>query len=573
MSATYSLAAADWSISALKVIDYIGDAHGGANPSYASGIELHRWLGDLSDDAAYAGDDILDRTKPVASKRSTNFIITLKSGYTITDTAIEHLYDVSITEGDTGVDQKIWDGITVYGNCPVIHVLQSGVKIANDFWNNDPDALGFGLHSTTGISHKFLVKVHDFAADGGDIDGRRLIGTTRAWNKSWKEFSINGSERGKNTLALDQKSDLNNTNTTGVVGALVGISNQNEGYVGIDADGDTTDEYYYSSWTKGANSINDLYEFTKLQAYDGSAETLYGLPASGFRGITHEIDYDTLAGGSFTEASSVTFGNGATAQILADNSADTLWVQLLTGVAPSDNDTITQGGVTAAVNITVTEISLDTPFLGASIGTAVIGAYGFGISDALTTSDKLTDLSGNVITPPSVVVFTAGNLFKGSVTLFPWDGVTVDSEGNPVYKENQMTIATALTGVAETDVVVNAIPDNTPDTGEIRIVLDSGANIILAYTARDTGTDTYTIAPTDFTGDNATISNNVWNAYLDDALNSASAITKQFTYTYGSDVKAVLEVRDPVNLMQPFVQPVTLGSTNQTINAIRSSDA
>ena len=579
MGAVYSLVASDWSISAGKVIDYIGDDHGGVSPSYASGIQFHRWAGDLSDDPAYTGDDILDRTKPVASKRSTDYILTLKNGYTLTDAAAEHLYDVSITQGTEGVDQKIWDAITVYGNCPVIHVLQAGLKIADDYWNNDPDSLGLGLNSTTGISHRFLVKVHDYVANGGDIDGRRLIGTSRAWNKTWKEFPINGTERGKNTLALDQKNDLNNTQSTGTIGALVGISNQNEGYIGIDADGNGSDEYYYASWTKGVNSTKDLYEWVKLQGYDGSAATLYGLPASSFRGITHSVAISGGAG-TWVEPESLSWGSGVTAgtgQLLAvDNttssSATVLHIQLLTGVIPAANTITGNGGATATAG-TVTERSVETPFIGASTGAAIIGGFGFGISSILSTADTLTDLAGNAVTPPDVVSVTIGNLFKGSVTLYPWDGSTVDSDGNPVYNPSQMTLTTALTGAAVTSVVVNVVPDNTPDTGFIRIELDSGNSKLVAYTAVDTGTDTYTIGSTDFSGDNASISNGAWNAYLDTTLNNLTAGVESFTYTYGSDVKAVLEVRDTPNLIQPYVQPVTLSNTSQTINAIRNSDA
>lgn len=581
MAATYSLVPADWSISSAKVIDYIklSGSHASAdNPSYASGIQLHAWLRDLSDDPAFAGDDILDRTKPVASKRSTDYILTLKNGYTITQRAIEHLYDVSITQGTAGVDQVIWDSIVVYGNCPVIHILQEGNKVANAFWNNDPAGNGLGLNSATGISHRFLIKTYDDAL-GGDIDGRRLIGTARAWNQTWKEFKINGTERGKNTLALDQKTDLNNPNTTAAVAGLTGISNLNKGYSAIDANGDGTSEHYFSKLTKGTNSIRDLYEWAKLQAYDGSTATLYGLPAAEFRGITHEITIDTTTG-TFVEPEALSWGTGATAgtgQLLAINSTTAgtkMWIQLLSGVAPTDNMTITgAGGATCLVNVTVTEHAIDAPFIGASTGSAIIGAYGVGISDTLTTSDKLTDLTGATISPPNVVTVTAGNLFKGSVTLYPWDGTTVDGDGNPIFDATQMTVATALTGAAVTSVVVNAVPANTPDTGHLRITLDSGKTVLVAYTAVNTATKTFTIASTAFNTDNASIGNGVWVAYLDATVNNASAGTLSFNYTYGSDVKAVLEVRDAPNVIQPYIQPVTLGSTSQTINAIRNSDA
>lgn len=567
-----SIVAADWSISAGKVIDYIGDDHGGASPSYATGIELHRWLSDLTDDAAYTGDDIIDRTLPVPSKRSTDFIIRLVNGYTITANAIEHLYDVSITQGTDGVDQIIWDAIVVQGNATTVHIIQNGAKLADDWWNSNG---GLNPDAAKGITHRFLIKVHDFVANGGDIDGRRLIGTSRPWNKTWKESIINGTERGKNYMFLDAEDDLNNQSTTVAVSGLVGISNQNEGRIGIDANLDLSDEFYFSSWTYGGNSINDLYEHTKYLGYDGSAATLYGLPAAVFRGITHKFNYDTEAGGTFAEATALTFGNGATAQLLAlkdDGTTGTMWVQLLTGDAPSNDDTITQGAVTAAVNGAVTSIPIKAPFIGVSTGTAIIGNYGQGISSVLTPNDKLTDLDGNPVQPPSNVSVTVSNLVaaQGSVTCYPWDGVSVDSEGNPAVDYNQMTVAGAnLTGAAVTSIQVNAIPNNTPDTGQIRVVCNSGAKKLISYSAHN-GTNAFTITSTDFSTDNANIGNGVFVAYIDE---QPAATSESFNYTYGGDTKAVVEVRDPTALIVPFITGITLGNNSQTINTIRNSDA
>ena len=58
-----ALEATHWSITRSNGnIRYIGDDHGGANPSYATVIEFHRWLGDLADEASSSGDDELDIT-------------------------------------------------------------------------------------------------------------------------------------------------------------------------------------------------------------------------------------------------------------------------------------------------------------------------------------------------------------------------------------------------------------------------------------------------------------------------------------------------------------------------------
>lgn len=116
-------------------IRYIGDDHNGASPSYAEVIELHRWLGQLADDATSSGDDELDITDVLPSSRATDNQITLLGNYNIDDTAAEHLFDGSIIQG-TGGTEVIYDGIVNFGNAGVVIQLhQNGSVIADDFWN------------------------------------------------------------------------------------------------------------------------------------------------------------------------------------------------------------------------------------------------------------------------------------------------------------------------------------------------------------------------------------------------------------------------------------------------------
>src|SRR3990167_6976952 len=153
----------DFSVSVTGDIRYTGST---ANYTV---IELHRWLGDLMDDAQAAGNDILDITDATASERSTDNIITLKSPFNIDDTAAQHLYDGSIIQanGDT-----IYDGILVFAAAGTyLAVHQNGALITPNFWTTALNA-----DAANGISHRFLIKVRVSAAD---IDGRRLIGQTR----------------------------------------------------------------------------------------------------------------------------------------------------------------------------------------------------------------------------------------------------------------------------------------------------------------------------------------------------------------------------------------------------------
>lgn len=56
-------------------------------------LELHRWLQDLADDAAYSGNDLVDITSETPSDRSTDNIISLNGLYNIDADAAQYLYD------------------------------------------------------------------------------------------------------------------------------------------------------------------------------------------------------------------------------------------------------------------------------------------------------------------------------------------------------------------------------------------------------------------------------------------------------------------------------------------------
>ena len=583
------LVASDWSITrSTGAIRYIGDDHGGASPSYATVIEFHRWLGDLADDATSTPDDELDITDEVPSARSTDNIITLLGIYNIDDVAAEHIYDGSIIQGSGGTE-VIYDGIVNFGNADVqIQIIQNGAVLADDWWNFS----GGGLNPDPlqGISHRFMIKVRDA---GADIDGRRLIGTTREFGKTYNEFPINGSSRGNNVFALANSTDLNNATAEATVATWTTITNLNEGYIGLDVDDNGADEFYYSQWDKDTYTINQFYERMKWLTRAGSVSTLYGLNGELFRGITHEIAYDTQdASEFFTEGELLTFGNGATGQLLADSEAGvdqgttgTMWIQLLTGTAPTTSDTIA-GATCNAVVTTVTDRSslLSYPFVGVSTGSALIGSYGLGmqVTDVLAT-DKLFDLTNTQITPPNNVTYTVSGLVSGEdrVLVAHWDGVSLDNEGNPAINSNQMALNVSLTtdnvttvqiGHANGDVA--AIPSDTPSTGYIRVVDDNGFTRRLHYTSWSSATNEFTIDTVDGNEDfatvNATLGNDVWIAYLDEL---ASGTTAAYTGVYSADRDLVVIVRDGgVSPIKQFISSSKFVSTNSGITAIRTSD-
>ena len=556
--------AADWSITRSNGnIRYIGDDHGGASPSYATVIELHRALQNFADDASASGDDELDITDANPSERSTDNIITLLNNFNIDDTAAEHLYDGSIIQDSGNV---IYDGLSVIGASTNIQVIQNGAVLSDDWWNEDPDSLGFGLNSDSanGLSHRFLIKVRNA---GSDIDGRRVVFTSRNFGNTYGEFRINGTGRGINVVALTESNDLNNSTAEGTVATYTDVTNT-EGYRGIDASGDGINEFYYSDWEYGSRTVNQFYERLKWLTREGSSSTLYGLNGELFRGITHEIDVDTPTG-TFSAVEAVSW-SGGTGQMLAINSptaATKMWIQLLTGVAPTDGQTITGGtsSATVDVNTTVTERTISTPFVGVSTGSALIGAFGLGIgADDLTASDLVFDLTNTSITPPNVVSFIVSGVVSGE------DRVLVGPEdGSGGLDTDQLATSGNLNGASVTTLTVStAIPSDTPSSGTIRVLRDSGVYSRIQYSSYS-GSD-FTITATDFSSDNVTSGNNVFVSYIDTL---ASGVSESFNTVYSSDRTLFIRVRDGgVTPIKTFETTGTLGSAGGSSTAIRTSD-
>lgn len=394
----------DFEIQNDKDIRYVGST---ANYTV---LAFHQWLQGLADDASEAGDDFMGITRDTPSNKQFDTIITLINGFNIDDTAAQHLYGGSIIQGAGGTE-VIYDGVQVLAPAGMrLEIIQNGALITPNFWTT-----GLNADAANGISHQFMVKVR---TAGADIDGRRLLGTTREWGKTYLEFKINGTARGVNVMAFTGwGDDLNNTTSSGTVAGWSGITNVTAGYNGIDVNNDGSDEFYYSEWNRDTYTINQLYERLKYLTRRGETTTLYGIAGQLFRGITHEITVDGPSG-TFSAVESVSW-SGGTGRMLAINSTTSptkMWIQLLTGVAPTDNQTITGGtsSATCLVNVTVTERSVATPFCGQSTGSSIIGAFGFGIEALdLSASDKVFDLTNTQRQAPNYVTFTVGGIVSG----------------------------------------------------------------------------------------------------------------------------------------------------------------
>jgi len=589
--------------------------HTTATAEYFTVIELHRFLQDLADDASASGDDLIDITSETPSDRSTDNIITIKTGYDFDDGTVgggdpiwEHLYDGSIIIEDTG---QIFDGLVVIANEGMdLQIIQNGSVLTDDWWNSVPDGETAGSHglnrdSANGISHRFMLEVVDNT--GTAIDGRRIVGITREVGKTYSEFKVNGTARGNNVLALTYSDDLNDSTDASGRTAIV---NNTYGYASLDIDGDGSGEPYYSEWDLASFSSKEFYERMKwLTACESgttnttpNSTTMYGLDGNLFRGVTHELS-GSQASGTFGTASSSDTGQpeaiswtGGTGQLLAvddTGSATTIWMQLLTGSAPNSG-TVTGG--TSGATFTVsgqTELAVPAPFCGVSTGTALIGGFGFGIETTDTTaSDIFTDLDGTTNFPPNNVTFSVNGVVTGE------DRILVGPASGSVLREDQMQVATseaitvttgsvssATSGAgtvvmsSNTETIGTGQPSgtDTPSSGTIRVLDDNGVFQIVNYTGYTAGSGTMTFTGCTASGSwSAAVSNNSFISYIDKL---AASDPESFTVVYssGNPRSLFIRVRDGGTAgdnegIKTFESTGTLGSAGGSSTVIRTSD-
>ena len=454
---------ADWSVAVN------GDIRTEANATTHEVLELHRWLMGLLDNSTSSGDDYLNVTNGIIpSSRSTDNIITLNSPYNIDDTAAERFYNGSISQ--KGGDD-LYSGLQVVGSVAsttTLMLVQNGSVVTNHWGDTDT---GKNVDAANNILSQIIIKTR---SGGTDIDGKRLRVQARELGNTYAEFSVTLGQ-GFGVAAIFTNSDDFNQTSSGTIAGWGAFSNT-EGYQGIDVNADATDEYYYSQWDRGAYSVNQLYEGAKYASRRGETATMYGIPGEMFRGITHSIAYDTQdASEYFTEGELVTFGNGATARILADTEAEvdagttgTMHVQLITGTAPSDSDSIAGASCNAVVSGSPTARTLNgNCFLGNYTG-SLTGAYGVGVQPTdLSQNDTLRSFADTALSPPNYVDLEVTGLQSGDV-LFSAKTKTHTTTADGVHSSGDTTLTLA-----------SGIPVDYDTIG--RIIVDGTEHVFTAY--------------------------------------------------------------------------------------------
>lgn len=522
-------------------------------------LELHRFLQDLADNAVASGNDLVDITSDTPSERSTDNIITLLGDYNIDDDAAKYLYDGSIVQAGGDV---MYSGLVVVGAVNLTTTLQ--VVQNNALYDGDTPFWGTGLNAVAdeNILMQCLIKTR---ATGADIDGKRIRVYARELGDTYAEFSVTMG-LGNAVAAIFTNEDLNNTTIEATISGWTTITNT-EGYQTIDLNNGNGAKPYYSKWTRDTYTINQLYERSKWLSRRGTSSTIYGMDGELFRGITHQWLYDNELTGPFTENEVVSWGTGATAgtgALLAlkdDGTTGTMWIQLLTGVPPSDGLQISGATATCDVNGTVTSRSVPAHFIGSSTGSSIIGAFGIGIDpDDLTTNDKLFDLTNTLQQPPNNVTFAVTGVVSGE------DYVLVGPEALGELDVDQFTLNTSLSSGSTSVVITTSIPSDTPSTGHIRVQDDNGIYVKAEYTSW-TGS-TFTLVGT--FGATATAPRNVFVGYIDKLADATSA---SVTVVYNADRNLFVRVRDGgASPIKTFETPATLTSAGGSVAAIRTSD-
>ena len=282
-------------------------------------------------------------------------------------------------------------------------------------------------------------------------------------------------------------------------------------------------------------------------------------------------------------------GGGVLCIFANDAADDLMYAQLLKGIAPDDDDRLYYAGTDLAlgdatdyldVNGSVTVRTIQTPFMGASTGTAIIGAYGFCLEATdLSAADKVFDLTNTQRTPPNNVTNTVAGLVSGEdrILVAPWDGTTYDAEGNPAIDKDQLSLNTALTTDDITQVITTeAPPHGTPSSGYMRVTDNNGVERRLHYTGfSGSGPTTWTIDTTDGNEDfgtvNADVGNDIYLSYIDELASSTSAAYTA-VHTSGEDNLVVIVRDGGATPIKEFISAWSFKSTAQTITAIRTSD-
>ena len=235
---------------------------GAATTNKHSVLEFIQFLQDKQDDSQAAGDILLDITVDTPFERSTDQILTLNWPFNIDDTFATHLYDGSVQQAldANNANGTLYSGLEVLGPVETgteYMILQAG-RILPAFW-------GTGINAPGGASLVFSRHLVKSREGGSDIDGKRITVLARTLGDQYRRFPVTLGTA-NSVAAIGNGEDIFNTKSDATLAAITDITNT-EGFQELDVDGTgAAGQEYYSQWTDGVNSTNDVYEYGKFIA-------------------------------------------------------------------------------------------------------------------------------------------------------------------------------------------------------------------------------------------------------------------------------------------------------------------
>lgn len=289
---------------------------------------------------------------------------------------------------------------------------------------------------------------------------------------------------------------------------------------------------------------------------------------------TQIVEWHTTSGQTGVTATATGIADndkdGGEALLLADDGTDTLWVQLLSGVAPANNLEFRGRASGAYATLSSAFVSRTVPkiFLGSYTG-SLIGAFGIGVKAAdLGYPDTVQDLDGDTNSAPNNVTFTVGGLVAGEDRVLV---ATKSTSASDFFKSQMSTLDTLASSLSSIAVTTAAIPSDSPSAGTIRVQLDVGTYRRCSYDSFTTSVFNLSSA-LDFNGNNSSTSgSNLFISYIDKL---ATASNESFTVVYSADRTLWIRVRDGGSTpIKTFETAGTLGSGGGSVTAIRTADA
>lgn len=550
------------------------------NITYVSGSNtfhvwwLHRALQKIAWDFAISGDDEINLSKPNPSKaEALGTIITLYDHstdfsvrYNITDEVATYLFGGSVSQKDaSGLDVR-YSGLKVLGSVNSTTYLQiiQNHTILTSHW-------GTGKNQTDS-STLLRVLVKTYSA-GTEIDGSRVNVKAATWGDTYAIWQTTLG-LGESVAAINTYSDPQNTTPLATVQGYT-ITNS-EGYRLIDVDG-TGVKPFLGEWDYGSYNKKALYEKVKSKLVYGTTETLYGIDGDLWTGRLYNCVITTPRSGTWVQNETLSW-SGGTGQLLGvdtltGSSTTRLILHLNTGVAPSSGATITgAGSATGTVSGTPTAITTSPGHLGQFTGSSWIGAYGIGFkASQLNSSDSVTDLDGNVLSPLNWVNVTVNVECEVGDTPHVYLAKKHASLNRP--DEAQLTAATGNNMGNTTFVVNESIPSDTPTTGAVLVKATGQPTAVALYYSSWSGS-TFTLTGT--LPYNITANDSAWPAFLyKEATGGGTTKTATASLVYSADRQLVGWVRHgtPGAPDKPVALSTTLTSSGVNLTVVIEDDA